>query len=107
MAANLAPVTEEPASQVNQVNTLIDQLATSGELGVGSPLTIVAHASAMPVASPDKHEWTQHSGIKDPSRSLERRMKTVVVTGANKKLRFGCALDQLVDLTYRHGHWLF
>ena len=47
---------EEPARQVDEVNSLIDKLATTGSERIRPPLALVTRPPAVAVASPHEHQ---------------------------------------------------
>ena len=53
---------EKPARQIDQMRTLVDKLSAARNRGVRAPFLIIADASAMPVATANKHQLAENSG---------------------------------------------
>src|SRR5258708_38476755 len=54
-ACHVRKITEEPAREINEVYTLIDEFATTRQSRVGAPLFVIPDSPTMTVATPDKH----------------------------------------------------
>ena len=76
-------IAEEPAGEVDEMDTLIDEFAAAGEGGIGAPLAVVAFASAVAVTGAQEHERAEGTGFEEFAGFLEGGMKTMIIADAN------------------------
>src|SRR5262249_20530601 len=77
-AAHTGEIAEEPAREIDQVHALVDQLAAARALGLGSPLAVVAGASAMAVAAADEHQVAESAALEDLACFAKGTVITVI-----------------------------
>jgi len=63
MAIGCGEFAEEPACDVDEVDALIDQLASAGKIGIGAPFPIVAFAAAVPISAAQEHQRSEGTGV--------------------------------------------
>ena len=80
MALHRGEFPEEPRRQVDQVDSLVDQLAAPRQLGIRAPLAVVSLSAAMAVASPQEHEGAQDPRVMNLAGLEHARVKPVVVS---------------------------
>src|SRR6185312_20216 len=62
-AVHLHELPEEPTCEIDDVDTLIDQLAAAGNFRLSTPLPLVTKATAMAVAGAHKQERAQYARV--------------------------------------------
>src|ERR1700744_4875471 len=83
---DLRPLPKEPAREVDQVNSLVNQLSAARLFRVRPPFFVVAYAAAMSITGADEHERAHHSGFEDLPSLLKGRMVAVIVAGTDHEI---------------------
>ena len=83
MAFDGGELAEKPAGEIDEVDALIDEFAAAGEGGIGTPLAVVALASAVAVTGTQKHERPEDAGIEELAGFLEGGVEAVIVAEAD------------------------
>jgi len=82
-SAHIYKLAQEPPGQINQVNSLIEQLPTAGPLRLGAPLALVSKTPAVSIASPHKQQWPQDTLVNQASGVLKCPVIAVIETNAD------------------------
>src|SRR5205823_1250739 len=97
---------DQPVRQVEQMHTLVNQLAASRTRRLGAPLAVVAEPSPVPVARAQVHQLAMSPGSNFLGGACDRGMKAMVETHLDQAPRALPALDQAVDLCHGDPGWL-
>ncbi len=93
-ALDLLEVAEKPASQVDQVDALIHQLAAARPRGVGSPLLVVSDPPSVAVPAPKEHEFADRACRREVLGSAQRRMEAMIEANPDEDTcLLGCGDD--------------
>jgi hypothetical protein len=96
---------EEPG-EVDQVDALVHELAPAGQCGIGPPLLLVAHASAVAVAAAHEQERPQGARLRESPRLEQRGVIAMVEPHAHAAASLGRRFDEPVELGRRSGRGL-
>src|SRR5882757_3369159 len=84
--ADLGKIAKEPAGEIDEMYSLIDQLAPAGELRLCAPFFFISDSSTMSVARPQEHRGTQNPRIEYFPRPAKSPVVTVVESYADQNL---------------------
>src|SRR5262249_38643936 len=79
---------EKPAREIDEMNALVDELAASGPLPLGAPFTLVAEASAVPIARADIEQRTDLALVDQPPRFAHGRVIAQIEADAHAHVAF-------------------
>src|SRR5580704_12943379 len=71
---------KKPTGEVDQMNSLIQQLTASGDLWNRPPFPFVPQSPAVAISPPDKHQRSQRTRIDDLTSFLKSGVITMVET---------------------------
>jgi hypothetical protein len=97
---------EEPAREIDEVDALIDELASAGLYRVGTPFLVVTDTTAVAISTPDEHQRTETLRV-DNRSSLEKRWMIAMIEPDSHQppMTLG-GLRQCVQLLHTATSWL-
>src|SRR6185369_17851823 len=72
-----------PAGEVDEMDALVQQLASARDLGAGPPLALVARTAAMAVTRAQVHQWAQLAAHQELTRAAQGGVESVVEAHAD------------------------
>src|SRR5688500_1568593 len=75
MAIGETEVAHEPARQIDEVRTLVDEFAAPGDRAVETPFLLIADTAAVTVAPANEQERADRAVIGERFRACDGRMK--------------------------------
>src|SRR6266568_6658229 len=89
-------IAQEPARQIDEMNPLVDQFATSGKFRHGTPFLVIAKPAAMSVTGPHEHHFTQRAAVKNLASSTQGAVIPVVEADAHARTgAIGCGAHSI------------
>ena len=98
VAFNFFEIAQKPARQINQMNSLVNQLAAAGKFRIGAPFLVVTDAPAMAVTRANETSIRPSRRIKNLPRLEKGRMITMIETDADTNAMIIRERNQFVNL---------
>src|SRR5271157_2342358 len=83
VSLHLGELAQEAPGQVDEVDTLVNELSAAGAFPAGAPFALVSGPPAVPIARPQVHERTQLAGPNELECLSERAVIAVIEPDAD------------------------
>src|SRR4029077_18915141 len=95
--------TDEPSGKVDQMDTLVEKLASACFGGVGAPFLVVPDTSPVAVARSNEHDVATIALLQNRARLPRSRMEAVIKADFDHQPIFACELGHGRELTRGSG----